>query len=163
MSAFPTGVSIVTALAPDGVPWGMTCTSLCSVSLDPPTLLVCLRNGSPTLDAALAGGGFAVNLLHQAGRRAAELFASGDPQRFDRLPWTAEGTARGPHLVDAAHTIADCRVTDVHEVGDHAVVMGAAVAVIRLSSQRPLLYGMRRYGQWSEPSQDVYLSYDFIS
>lgn len=163
MSGFPTGVSVITALTPEAVPWGMTCTSLCSVALDPPTLLVCLRQGSPTLQAALDSGRFAVNLLHQGARPIAELFASGAADRFERTPWTAEGGACGPHLVEAAHTIADCRVTDVNEVGDHAVMMGAAVAVTRLSSQWPLLYGMRRYGEWSEAGQEVHLTYDFIS
>jgi flavin reductase (DIM6/NTAB) family NADH-FMN oxidoreductase RutF len=163
MSAFPTGVSVITSLGADEVPWGMTCTSLCSVALDPPTLLVCLRRGSPTLQAVLESGAYTVNLLHQAARGTAELFASGAPDRFDRTPWTMEGDACGPHLVEAAHTIADCRVADVHEIGDHAVVMGAAVAVTQLSSQWPLLYGMRRYGAWAESGQDIHLYYDFIS
>ncbi|SHM12660.1 NADH-FMN oxidoreductase RutF, flavin reductase (DIM6/NTAB) family [Actinacidiphila paucisporea] len=163
MSAFPTGVSVITSLAPDGVPWGMTCTSLCSVALDPPTLLVCLRRGSPTLQAVLDSGAYTINLLHQAARSTAELFASGATDRFERTRWAMQDPACGPHLVEAAHTIADCRVADVHEIGDHAVVMGAAVAVTQLSSQWPLLYGMRRYGAWAESGQDVHLSYDFIS
>ncbi|MGH3862160.1 flavin reductase family protein [Actinokineospora sp.] len=35
MATFPTGVTVVTALAPDGRPWGMTCSSVCSVTLRP--------------------------------------------------------------------------------------------------------------------------------
>lgn len=163
MSAFPTGVAVVTSLAPDGVPWGMTCTSLCSVALDPPTLLVCLRRGSPTLQAVLDSGAYTINLLHQAARGTAELFASGAPDRFEQTRWSMEGPACGPHLVEAAHIVADCRVAGVHEIGDHAVVMGAAVAVTPLCPQRPLLYGMRRYGAWAESGQDVHLTYDFIS
>src|SRR6266540_7393763 len=54
MASFPSGVAIVTATGSDGKPYGMTCSSLCSVALTPPTLLVCMRNGSPTLDAVLA-------------------------------------------------------------------------------------------------------------
>lgn len=42
----------------------MTCLSLCSVNVDPPTLLVCLRAQSPTLVAILRCGTFATNLLH---------------------------------------------------------------------------------------------------
>ncbi|GAA3155559.1 flavin reductase family protein [Streptomyces rameus] len=163
MAGFPTGVTVITALTPDGVPWGMTCTSLCSVALDPPTVLVCLRCGSPTLDAVLASGGYAVNLLHDGARSTAELFASGTPDRFDRVTWRADANARGPHLVESAHTIADCEVNDPHTVGDHCVVFARVRAVRQLRIQKPLLYGMRRYGDWAESGEDSNLLYDFIS
>ncbi|MFE5597687.1 flavin reductase family protein [Streptomyces coelicoflavus] len=88
MAAFPTGVGIVTAFDAEARPWGMTCTSLASVTLEPPTLLICLRKGSPTLDAVLTAGEFAMNLLHRGARSTAELFASGAPDRFDRVEWT---------------------------------------------------------------------------
>lgn len=133
MAGFPTGVSVVTATAPDGVPWGMTCTSLCSVALDPPTLLVCLRRDSPTLEAVLAGGTLSVNLLHQHARSTAELFGSGAADRFDRIPWVA-ATDGGPHLVEAAHTIADCVVTEDQAVGDHTIVMARVTLVTSLRS-----------------------------
>jgi flavin reductase (DIM6/NTAB) family NADH-FMN oxidoreductase RutF len=149
MAGFPTGVVVVTAIDTDGTPWGMTCTSLCSVSLDPPMLLVCLRCGSPTLRAVLASKAFAVNLLHDQARPAAELFASGAVDRFERIAWRADG-ARGPHLVGAAHTIADCDVVNATVAGTHTVVMGRVQDVVQLHAQRPLLYGLRRYASWPE-------------
>ncbi|WP_077796374.1 flavin reductase family protein [Streptomyces sp. JHA26] len=161
-AGFPTGVSVVTAQAPDGTPWGMTCTSLCSVALDPPTLLVCLRAGSPTLGAVLDSGSLSVNLLHQHARSTAELFGSGAADRFDRVPW-APARHGGPHLVEAAHTIADCAVTAEQAVGDHTVVMARATLVTSLRRPMPLLYGMRRYGSWAEDMENGFLSYDFIS
>ncbi|MFE0775016.1 flavin reductase family protein [Streptomyces sp. NPDC058861] len=161
MAGFPTGVTVVTAVDPDGTPRGMTLTSLCSVSLEPPVLLVCMRRGSPTLEAVRAGGGFAVNLLHSRARGTAELFASGAQDRFDRVPWRMAGTA-GPHLLAAAHTIADCAVTADHAVGDHHVIMGRVTRVNRLGGeQQPLLYGLRRFETW--PETEDRLSYDFIS
>ncbi|MFJ2767089.1 flavin reductase family protein [Streptomyces sp. NPDC087300] len=148
MTAFPTGVSIVTTSTQDGAQWGMTCTSLCSVSLDPPVLLVCLRGNSPTLNAVRDSGRFAVNLLHEQSRPTAELFASGAPDRFDRVAWYAHAGAAGPHLTHSSHTIADCSVVTTHEVGDHCVVLGKLDVVTQLRAQRPLLYGMRRYASW---------------
>ncbi|MFC4536636.1 flavin reductase family protein [Sphaerisporangium dianthi] len=160
MAGFPTGVSVVTAVTGAGDPRGMTCTSLCSVALDPPTLLVCLRRGSPTLDAVVDSGALAVNLLHRQGRSTAELFGSGAPDRFDQVPWTpAPG---GPHLVEAAHTIADCTVGACQNVGDHAVVMAEVTMITKLCAPAPLLYGMRRYGSWTEHEGDDFLFYDFI-
>ncbi|MEU9649680.1 flavin reductase family protein [Streptomyces sp. NPDC048110] len=162
MTGFPTGVCIVTSLD-DGVPWGMTCTSLCSVALDPPTLLVCLRRGSPTLDAVLASGAFAINLLHDEARSSAELFASGAADRFDRIAWRADDGACGPHLVLSAHTVADCEVSESSQVGDHVVIMGRVRRVSILQSQQPLLYGLRRYATWPQAVADTDPQLDLIN
>ncbi|WP_197523193.1 flavin reductase family protein [Actinokineospora pegani] len=152
MAGFPTGVSVVTALSDDGAPWGMTCSSVCSVTVEPPTLLVCLRTASPTLAAVLDRATFAVNLLEHDARRTAELFASGDPFRFDRVEWTVDEEARGPHLRSAAHSVADCAVVRSETVGDHTVVMGTVERVLRRGVRRPLLYGLRSYSAWPEPA-----------
>jgi flavin reductase (DIM6/NTAB) family NADH-FMN oxidoreductase RutF len=164
-AGFPTGVSIVAAVDREDRPWGMTCTSLCSVSLDPPVLLVCLRCGSPTLEAVRDHGTFAVNLLHDQAQPTAELFASGVADRFDHINWHAGEDTAGPHLVNSAHTIADCDVIDSNVVGDHCVIMGRVRAVTRLNAHQPLLYGLRRYATWQEAVErtPLYHDYDFIS
>ena len=150
MSTFPTGVGVITAMGTDGCPWGMTCTSICSVTLEPPTLLVCLRWGSPTLGAVLASGAFALNLLHNNARSTAELFASGAPDRFARVAWHRPVTCKGPHLIDAAHVIADCQVVRSETVGDHIVVFGEVREITQQAEALPLLYGLRRYARWPE-------------
>lgn len=149
MAGFPAGVAVVTAAEPDGRPWGLTCSSLCSVAVRPPTLLICLRNGSPTLAAALRLSAFAVNLLTDRARSVAELFASGEPDRFDRVRWTREPSFGSPHLVADTHAIADCRVASTMNAGDHVVVFGEVFRVNRPAGgpPNPLLYGLRQY--WS--------------
>ncbi|WNF28013.1 flavin reductase family protein [Streptomyces sp. C11-1] len=150
MSGFPTGVSIVTAMDPDGTPRGMTCSSVCSVSLEPPVLLVCLRHGSPTLDAVLSSGGFAVNLLHNSAQQTAELFASGNQHRFKLVPWESEPDGAGPHLTQDAHTVADCDVLLTQRVGDHVTVYGQIRRVTRRVDRAPLLYGLRQFRSWPQ-------------
>ncbi|KAF4406787.1 MULTISPECIES: flavin reductase family protein [Streptomyces] len=150
MSGFPTGVSVVTATGDDETPRGMTCSSVCSVSLDPPVLLVCLRDGSPTLDAVVGSGSFAVNLLHGRAEETAKLFASGNPHRFKLVPWDGAGEAAGPHLTRDAHTVADCEVLLTQRVGDHVAVYGTTRRVTEWSDQAPLLYGRREFRTWSE-------------
>ena len=150
MAAFPTGVAVVTAFDLQDTPWGMTVSSLSSVSLDPPTLLVCLRNDSPTLDAVVHNGSFTVNLLHDGARPAAELFSSGDPDRFRQVSWTRPASVGGPHLVDDAHAAADCEVDHVHRTGTHVVVFGRVAQVVHRSASQPLLYGLRRYASWPQ-------------
>ncbi|MGW5049920.1 flavin reductase family protein [Actinokineospora sp. NPDC004072] len=152
MAGFPTGVAVVTALAAGGIPWGMTCSAVCSVTVEPPTLLVCLRSASPTLAAVTAAGAFAVNLLDHDARRTAELFASGDPRRFDRVEWTVDAEAGGPHLREDAHSVADCAVARTEPIGDHTIVIGTVTRVLRRGVRRPLLYGLRSYSAWPEPA-----------
>jgi flavin reductase (NADH) len=149
MTCFPTGVAVITAFGQGGRPWGMTCSSLCSVTLDPPTLLVCLRRGSPTLNAVLWQRSFTVNLLVDRARPTAELFASAESRRFDRVRWSAASGARGgPHLLDDAHLVADCTLVGDRLVGTHDVVFGLVTKVTRVQDAQPLLYGMRRYASW---------------
>jgi len=163
MASFPTGVTVVTTLDGERRPWGMTCTSLCSVALEPPTLLVCLRLGSPTLAAITTVGSFAVNLLHDSARPAAELFAAPVPDRFERIAWRHDDGCGGPHLVEAAHTVADCRVSGSSVVGDHAVVLGAVERVTQWPRPRPLLYGLRRYASWPAAVESEEYYFDFVS
>ncbi|WP_329025202.1 flavin reductase family protein [Streptomyces sp. NBC_00690] len=148
MSGFPTGVAVVTATDSQGRPWGMTCSSLCSATLDPPTLLVCLRAASPTLAAVVSSGGFAVNLLHDGARATAELFASGCQNRFDRVGWFQDEANAGPHLWTDAHAVADCEVERTVPVGDHVLVFGRVLTVEQRPDLLPLLYGLRRYSSW---------------
>ncbi|GAA2083602.1 hypothetical protein GCM10009821_25970 [Aeromicrobium halocynthiae] len=152
MSGFPTGVSVVTSLTPEGQPWGMTCSAVCSVTVEPPTLLVCLRSASPTCVAIAASGSFAVNLLDSAARPTAALFASGDPRRFDHVEWDTDDRAGGPHLTEAAFSVADCDVDRTEVVGDHTIVIGRVRRVLRRGVRRPLLYGLRSYSAWPEPA-----------
>src|SRR5215469_15478693 len=100
MSCFPTGVAVVTTVARDGTPWGLTCSSLASVSLNPPVLSVCMGVWSRTLAAARDHGSFAVNLLDVHGIGAAEIFASAAPGRFNRVRWRPAEMAGLPRLED---------------------------------------------------------------
>lgn len=146
MSRFPTGVSVITTLAGDGKPWGMTCSSLTSVSLNPPVLSVCLGTWSRTLAAVRTHGSMAVNLLGVRGLAAAETFASAAPGQFDRIPWDLADGSGLPRLRDAM-AFAVCQVAGTHGVGDHVVVFGEVLSV-DLGMEVPLLYGLRQFAVW---------------
>ena len=100
MSRLPSGVTVVTVSEPGGGRWGTTCSSVCSVSLDPPMLLVCLHADSATLAAILRRSMFAVNLLHEGARYAfgfapvfstVGLLAVGGALLATRLPSFTQG------------------------------------------------------------------------
>jgi flavin reductase (DIM6/NTAB) family NADH-FMN oxidoreductase RutF len=143
MCRFPTGVAIVTTIDRDGDPRGMTCSSLTSVCLTPPTLLIGLRTASATCQAVLDRGEFALNLLHVGGVAAARAFASAVPERFARVQWRA--SLRGlPWLTDDAGATADFQVVLTQQVGDHTTIFGELRGV-RLHEGQPLLYCMRQF------------------
>jgi flavin reductase (DIM6/NTAB) family NADH-FMN oxidoreductase RutF len=61
---FMSGVAVITTHH-DGRDHGMTASAVSSLSLEPPMLTVCLHRRSPTQDAVLATGAFAVNVLRE--------------------------------------------------------------------------------------------------
>jgi flavin reductase (DIM6/NTAB) family NADH-FMN oxidoreductase RutF len=127
LGRMPTGVTVITTAGPAGVA-GMTASSVCSVSLEPLLLLVCVDNRAGTLAAVRGNGRFAVNLLGAdqaevsaafAGRRpAAEKFAAADHDLIDGVPVLRRGLGW-----------LTCRVAAAHLAGDHTVVIGEVVGL----------------------------------
>lgn len=149
MSRFPTGVAVVTTTGERDEPCGFTCSSLCSLSLSPPLLLVCVNNASSTLTRIRTRGAFAVNLLGAHGREAAELFSSAIADRFSRIRWERTPQRSLPFLVNHAHVVTECLVDAAYTAGDHTIVVGAVSDVIVLCEDGiPLLHGLRRYALW---------------
>ncbi|TQJ00455.1 flavin reductase family protein [Amycolatopsis cihanbeyliensis] len=149
MSYFPSGVAVVTTLDPDGNPRGLTCTSLCSVSTTPPTMLVCLHRQSSSFAAVRARGAFAVNLLNDQGAPIARTFAKQGADRFAGIPWQHTTGLRMPWLTQHAHSMLECTVDRYIDAADHMVVFGR-VRQLEHTGQPPLLYGQRRFAGWQD-------------
>ncbi len=130
MREFASGVGIVAAGIGE-VRSGCTATAIASLSLSPPSLLVCLNRATATLAAARLAGAFSVNLLAAHHRQLAERFAgvSGikGAARFEHGDWAPLITG-APVLADALAAL-DCRVEDIIERHTHAIVIGAVEAV----------------------------------
>jgi flavin reductase len=142
-----TGVSIVTTKAMDG--WaGVTVSAVCSVSADPPSLLVCVHHRSRVAQAVVASGVFCVNLLSEAQQALSELFAgraaapSGD--RFAAAAWRPRRSG-APALVGALVAF-DCALARELRLGSHHVLIGDVLEVVR-GDGRPLVYCDRSYGR----------------
>jgi flavin reductase (DIM6/NTAB) family NADH-FMN oxidoreductase RutF len=127
MSAFPTGVAIVTTLEPDGTPRGLTTNAVTSVSAEPPILLVCVDRSSRTLPALRHSRRFVVNFMRDDHAEICALFASKDHDKFSRIAWTP-GLGGIPILHEGAVAHAECMTHDELEIGDHVVVTGVVEA-----------------------------------
>jgi flavin reductase (DIM6/NTAB) family NADH-FMN oxidoreductase RutF len=150
MRAFRTGVAVVTTVDPAGRALGFTCSSLCSVTLEPPTLLVCAANQSRTLAAIRASGVFAVNLLNDRAEAAAAVLASGALDRLSQVHWEPSEIWKLPHLIWDALGVVECELTDSKVVGSHTILLGE-VASVATSDDVPLMRGFRRFGSWRPP------------
>jgi flavin reductase (NADH) len=145
MSLTASGVAIITAMDLEKGPRGFTCTSMCSVSLVPPMLLVCAHHRSRTLEAARSSGYFAVNALHSAAKPVAELFASAETDKFGRVNWRPGPAAGLPWLDDVTTVFVECSVAQCHPAGDHYVLVGLALSAQLARGWPPLAYSCRSY------------------
>lgn len=152
---FATGVCVVSAHA-DGIDHAITVNSFTSVSLDPPTVLVCIAHQARFHDVVLEAGRWAVSVLGESGRAAADWLAT--PARplhgqFATIPHR-RGTTSGAVLLDGALAWLECRTVAVHEAGDHSIVV-AEVDGLDLPDEPgpPLLYHRGGYRRLAVPER----------
>src|SRR3712207_4666241 len=102
MGHFATGVTVVTTVMGDGEPCGLTANAVCSVSIDPLLMLVCVERGADSHDCIVASGCFAVNVLQERGGESlSRRFAGWDvADKFRGVAFRAERTG-APVLEDA--------------------------------------------------------------
>ena len=154
MASFPSGVAIVTTLTEDGAPRGLTTTAVCSVSADPPTIVVCVDLASRTLAALRASRRFAVNFIGEGRSELCLLFASKAEDKFARVAWRPTGSGM-PLLADDVLAWADCATEHELEVGDHVLLVARVEAGgVQPELEPPLMYYRRSWGVWS-PTHDA--------
>lgn len=138
---FATGVAIITARDDEGYQ-GMTVNSLTSVSLDPTLLLVCLANGTRTLEAIQATGFFVVNILSHRQISLSNGFARPAEDHFEGVDADVddEGVPYLPGSLARVH----CRLWRVDDGGDHRIVLGE-VTECHIDDGEPLAFYLGRY------------------
>jgi N-acetyl-1-D-myo-inositol-2-amino-2-deoxy-alpha-D-glucopyranoside deacetylase len=151
LGRFVTGVAIMTTVA-DGVPHGMTASSVTSVSLHPPLVLVCVDRDAMMAEEVVAGGVFALSFL--ADDQAATSVTFADPERpvgeaqFADVSHRSEVT--GAPIIDGSVGWVDTRVHAVHDGGDHLIVVGEVVDLGHDPQRRPLAYHAGAYADLAE-------------
>ena len=123
---FPTGVAVLTTQAADGTPHGLTVNAFCSLSLDPPLVLVAIDRACSFLDTFQHAERFAINFLSIHQQDLSVRFSQLPEGRFTGVPWTpgAEGTP----LIERTIGSLECRTQNVIDAGDHRALIGEVVA-----------------------------------
>ncbi len=154
MTAFPTGVGVVTTVDGDGNPWGLTSNAISSVSADPPTLLVCVARTSRSLPALLARKGFLVNFMAEDAADTCRLFASkaSSEEKFAVTPWEPS-EAGHPRLTESSIAFADCETVSEIEAETHLILVGRVIDGAVTSERLPVAYFRREFLTWSASSR----------
>lgn len=147
LSRFPAGVVVVTAVDSGCELRGLTVSAFCSVSVDPPLVLVCVDKQSNTLPAIHHARAFTVNILAAGGEEVAKTFASKGDGKFDGIDWIRSPALKraGPILHDDVAAYLVCSLQQTIEAGDHEIVVGLVVEVGNSESEHALVYHRRRF------------------
>jgi flavin reductase (DIM6/NTAB) family NADH-FMN oxidoreductase RutF len=150
MGAFPTGVTVVTALDESGEPRGLTSNAVCSVSAEPPLVLVCVDKRSNTLPALRHSKKFVINYLAAGRGELSNLFASKEPDKFAGVSWRpAKNGMPWMHTDSLAH--AECTTVQELDAGDHVILLAEVEGgQPPAPGTHPLMYFRRTYGTWHD-------------
>jgi flavin reductase (DIM6/NTAB) family NADH-FMN oxidoreductase RutF len=144
MGQFATGVTVVTTRDASGQPLGLTVSAFCSVSLEPPLVLVCIDHRSEANRGLRESGLFGVSVLGEHQEDVSRRFAAPGADKLEGFAFLD-----GPHglpLVPGAVAHVECRVRSFHDEGDHAVWVGEVLGA-SAHSGRPLLHHVGGYAR----------------
>ena len=137
MARFPTAVTVVTAMGPNG-PAGATANAVASLSLEPPMMLAALDLGSRTLVAVEHAQRFGINVLASPQADIARRFSTKDPhpEKWGGVRWSQQA---GVPRIEGALIWVACELSDAHQGGDHVIVTGL-VTELEAGGGEPLLF-----------------------
>lgn len=144
------GVAVVTTVS-EGERFGMTVSSVTSLSLDPPLMLVCLNSSMRTTGAVQRSGAYAVNVLDRRSAHLAGRFAAAHEDKFAGVR-TRDGVTIAPLLDDALAQI-ECEVVERIVGGTHTIFIGRVVGAVARDGE-PLTYFRGGFGRFELERDD---------
>ncbi|HEV7437966.1 MAG TPA: flavin reductase [Pseudorhizobium sp.] len=152
MARLGSAVTIVTSDGEAGIA-GTTVSAVCSVTDQPPTLLVCLNRSSRNNMAFRRNGRLCINILSAAQEELARTFSNGSlsaEERFAQGRWRA-GENGSPLLTGAAASL-ECDIADISEVGTHSVFFCRVTAASAGEAEEGLIYFDRAFHRVGQPA-----------
>lgn len=143
LSRFASGITVVSTKDAAGKLHGITVSAFCSVSLDPPMVLICIEKTTVSHYAFEESGVFVVNILGDSQALASEKFAAPHTDKFDDIDIYL-GIDGVPVLKDALANL-ECRLTFSYHGGDHSIFVGQ-VETVTVRDGDPLVYFRGEYG-----------------
>jgi flavin reductase (DIM6/NTAB) family NADH-FMN oxidoreductase RutF len=144
LGRFASGVTIATARDGAGVDHGMTVSAFCSVSLQPPLVLMCIDHTASMHDLLLTHPPVGISILSSEQETYSRHFADTDTKSFAGIPVIRGET--GVVLLEGALAHIECSLIDHSDGGDHTVFIAGVERAVAHQG-RPLLYYRGGYGQ----------------
>jgi 3-hydroxy-9,10-secoandrosta-1,3,5(10)-triene-9,17-dione monooxygenase reductase component len=144
---YPTGLCVITAVAPDGTPAGMVVGSFTSVSLEPPLVAFFPDKNSTSWPRIEAAQRFCVNVLASTQKEICRRFAVSGGNKFDALSHRL--STNGSPVLDGVVAWIDCDLEAVHEAGDHYIALGLVRELEVGLPNSPLLFFRGSYGAFA--------------
>ncbi|ARQ14428.1 FMN reductase (NADH) 2 (plasmid) [Rhizobium etli] len=138
-------VNVITTNGPAGR-GGFTATAMCSVTDEPPTLLVCMNGRSAQCALFLENHRFCVNVLADDHQELAGYFAGRQADmaaRYAAAEWV--DMPSGSQALAGAMVSFDCRLTEARLVGTHHIFIGQVIGIRSRTDGNALLYFDRNY------------------
>ncbi|HKX83325.1 MAG TPA: flavin reductase family protein [Pyrinomonadaceae bacterium] len=137
LSRFASGVTVVTTKDAAGDLHGITVSAFCSVSLDPPLVLICIEKKAGSHEAMTESGKFAVNFLDATQLSLSERFAAQITDKFEgpEISLNVDGIP----ILSGCIANLECSVKQAYDGGDHTVFIGEVESTI-VREGDPLLY-----------------------
>lgn len=137
LGRFATGVTVITTRTQAGDPIGMTASSVASVSLNPPLVLVSVDRGHDMHAALEAATHFVLNVLAADQEALSRRFAADEADRFAGVGYREN--KQGIAVLDGVLAHVECVKQAAVPGGDHSVFFGLVVGG-GVTDRRPLLY-----------------------
>ena len=135
----------VISICVDGQPMGITATAVSPISMDPPSLLVCINRAASLYGSIRDVSHFGVNVLHRDQEHLAQMFADRSKHALRFADGWELDCERPPRLIDAQAALL-CRRTDHHQFGTHSIFIGVVEDVVVRPEVDPLVYLDGKYG-----------------
>lgn len=147
LSNFASGVTVVTTTDAGGKMHGITVSAFCSVSLEPPMVLICIEKTTASHYAFEESEIFVVNILEESQADVSAHFASPYMDKFDGVDYKL-GSLGAP-ILNGAIVNLECRLRHSLNGGDHSIFVGEVDnTIFRIG--RPLLYFNGNYRTLAE-------------
>tara|TARA_B100000214_G_scaffold8632_1_gene6292 strand:+ start:1724 stop:2227 length:504 start_codon:yes stop_codon:yes gene_type:complete len=148
LGKYPTGVTLVSSKDDQG-PFAMVIGSFGSVSLDPPLVQFMPAKESETWSRIKKTGRYCVNVLGEQQLDLSNSFFNKDKDPFEAINWS-ESTLGSP-IIEGCVAWIDCLIGDVHEAGDHYIVIGEVQGIgATEKDEGPLLFLGGAYGSFNK-------------
>lgn len=157
---FPTGVAAIAAVDLQGNPTGMAVGTFSSVSLDPPLVSFMPAKSSTTYPVLAEASSFCVSFLGSDQEDVCRALSRKGTEKFRDVQW--HPAPSGAPIIDNALAWIDCTFSQVHDAGDHWIVIGAVHHLAELRAAPPLVFFRGGYGAFSTGSLVAVAETDII-